>query len=432
MGKISFIHLSDIHFVKTSGNPADIDSDLRNAILTDIKKNGLSDLININGILVGGDIAFSGCKEEYKKAKDFLEEITEIFGIDKSSVYCVPGNHDVDQSIPQQSAQVYNTQCKLDEKATLDDTDKSFEEFINDKYYNDILFKTIKEYNEFSSRFECNINAEKINWKFDFKLDHDMKLRLHGINSIFISNADDHLIHKGDRLMYIGQSQIPQREDNTIIMTLCHHPPTDWKFLSVLQEKLNKRADIQLYGHKHDQTILLTDENIIITSGATHPSRGNDWTPRYNWISIECIMEEDKRLTKVRIHPRILDESRDRFVADYKHCVGGNYIEHVLPIDYKRDKDLSDVFDFNERDTNKNLEVKLEINNTDHDAVNLRTLVYDFFDLSFVKQTEILIDLDLLDEEDREENYSEIIVKIINKAKKNDKIDRFWERINSI
>lgn len=39
MGKIEFIHLSDIHFRKASGNKADIDADLRNAILMDIRYN---------------------------------------------------------------------------------------------------------------------------------------------------------------------------------------------------------------------------------------------------------------------------------------------------------------------------------------------------------------------------------------------------------
>ncbi len=33
MSEIAFIHLSDIHFHKSSGNSADIDADLRNSIL---------------------------------------------------------------------------------------------------------------------------------------------------------------------------------------------------------------------------------------------------------------------------------------------------------------------------------------------------------------------------------------------------------------
>ena len=69
MGEIAFIHLSDIHFRKSSGNRADIDADLRNAILMDIKYNAKAYLSNVKGILVGGDVAFAGQREEYDIAK---------------------------------------------------------------------------------------------------------------------------------------------------------------------------------------------------------------------------------------------------------------------------------------------------------------------------------------------------------------------------
>ena len=59
MGKISFIHLSDIHFRKTSGNSSDIDDDLRQAVLTDIQYNAKENLENIRGVLLSGDIAFA-------------------------------------------------------------------------------------------------------------------------------------------------------------------------------------------------------------------------------------------------------------------------------------------------------------------------------------------------------------------------------------
>lgn len=76
MSEITFIHLSDIHFRKTSGSSTDIDEDLRNAILTDIQYNAKKRLKNIKGVLVGGDIAFAGKREEYDIAKKFLGTLT--------------------------------------------------------------------------------------------------------------------------------------------------------------------------------------------------------------------------------------------------------------------------------------------------------------------------------------------------------------------
>lgn len=430
MGKISFIHLSDIHFVKTSGNPADIDQDLRDAIITDIKTNAKISLGNVDGVLVSGDIAFSGNREEYEKAQKFLSEITDIFGINKSEIYCVPGNHDVDQNVPTMSSQVYDTQYRLDNASSIDEIDKIFEAKINDLYYNDILFKPIEEYNDFASKFECNIGSDVLNWSFKFQLDCNMKLNVYGMNSCFISNSDDHKIPGVRRLMYIGQAQIPKREDDTVCMILCHHPPDCWKFTEVIQKKIDRRADIQLYGHKHTQTITLTKDNVIITSGATHPVRNGDWNPRYNWITIECLLVGEKRIIKVVIYPRILDKCRDRFIPDEEVCKGKMFIEHILPIDEKRENDLYDKC-CNEI-KNENIDYYNKQNGA-HEckvSINQRELVYKFFNLSYIRQTEILASLNLLDEDDKGKRYSSIITKIINKAKLNNQINELWNKIN--
>ncbi len=87
MGKVSFIHLSDIHFVKSSNNPADIDKDLRDAIITDLTLNAKKALENVAGILVTGDVAFSGISSEYEIAKSYLNEIADIFSIMPSDIY---------------------------------------------------------------------------------------------------------------------------------------------------------------------------------------------------------------------------------------------------------------------------------------------------------------------------------------------------------
>lgn len=428
MGVLSFIHLSDIHFVKTSGNPADIDQDLRDAIILDININAKRNINNLNGVLISGDIAFCGDKKEYEKAQDFLEKITDIFEISRSNIFCVPGNHDVDQTIPKASTNVYDAQCILDKACSLDEIDKSFESKMTDKYYNDVLFKPIQEYNEFASKFTCSINANSINWNVQFELDHEMKLIVHGMNSCFISNSDDHKTPGQNRLMYIGQAQIPYRKDNTVCMILCHHPPEDWKFMDKIIKKINKRADIQLYGHKHEQTITLTEENIIITSGATHPVRGGDWNPRYNWITIECLRLSEKRVIKVLIYPRILDEHRDRFIPDTQLCDGKIYLEHYLPIDEKRKNDLLDTINF--MDIKENNPHKETMGNIE-DSINQRELIYKFFDLSYIRQTEILMELMLLDEDDAGKRYSSIISKIIYKVKRNNLMKEFWGKINN-
>ena len=73
---LTFIHLSDIHFNKYSGDNYDLDSDLRNEILEDIKRE--HDTIGCpSGILICGDIAYSGKKIEYDNAITFLNELCQ-------------------------------------------------------------------------------------------------------------------------------------------------------------------------------------------------------------------------------------------------------------------------------------------------------------------------------------------------------------------
>ena len=293
MNKLSFIHLSDIHFVKSSNDPSDIDKDLREAIITDLKINGRENLENVAGILVTGDIAFSGNRKEYEIAKEYLNRVCDVFNISPSDVYCVPGNHDVNQAIVNGSDLIFTAQNAVDEESTIDDADKTFSKYINDNNFN-ALFKPIDEYNEFAKRFECDISSKNIYWQKDFVLEDNLNLRIVGINSAFLSNKTDHQKGKPDRLMYIGQAQIPCYETDVATLLMCHHPPQCWKFRDDILQRINKRSDIQLYGHMHSQSVEIMDENVTLYSGAVHPTRTVDWLPRYNWITISSKTENDE------------------------------------------------------------------------------------------------------------------------------------------
>lgn len=423
MEKISFIHLSDIHFRKNSDNPADIDSDLREAIITDINLNARERLKNIRGVLVCGDIAFSGQKSEYDSALSFLKRVTDCLGINEFDVFCVPGNHDVNQNIPRSSDTVYEAQYKIDNEPTLDMADETFQRKITDLCCNDILYKPIEAYNVFASKFCCDISAEQPIWENKFDLEHNMSLCLWGMNSCIISNAADNKDELQGRKMYIGQSQIPGPSKDIIFMSLCHHPNTLWKFADELLPKFNKRADIQLFGHMHTQSQEINDNNIILYSGAVHPERGKDWQPRYNWISIEIFKENNERKIKVQIFPRVLSKDRSRFETD-KDLVDNSTgrVEHVLNIDQKRKKDLIDPIQMSE---NKEKTVTHE-NQT---KINLKELVYKFLMLPYLTQTNILINLELVGEDNKGRKYETIMKSIIDKANKEDKLLKLWDKI---
>lgn len=428
MAQLSFIHLSDIHFVKSSNDPSDIDKDLREAIITDLEINGRENLENVAGILVTGDIAFSGNRKEYEIAKDYLNRVCDVFHISPSDVYCVPGNHDVNQAIVNGSDLIFAAQNAVDEESTIDDADKTFSRYISDNNFN-ALFKPIDAYNEFAKRFECDISSNNIFWQKDFVLEDNLKLRIVGINSTFLSNRTDHQKDKPDRLMYIGQAQIPCYETDVVTLLMCHHPPQCWKFRDDILQRINKRADIQLYGHMHSQSVEIMDENATLYSGAVHPTRTVDWLPRYNWITISSKTENDERILKVEIYPRCLTADRNSFAMDSTCPQGENHISHEINIDRKRKAAL--------KDRKKEALVKNDVDlctksisvTETSEPIDERKIIYDFYEIPWIDQIDILTQLSLITKETSTMLDSKMIGDAINRAKEQDKLFELHKKI---
>lgn len=431
---ISFIHLSDIHFRKFSGDNFDIDQDLRNEIIRDISKNAKNCLENIKGILVCGDIAFSGQESEYQKAEDFLKEICNILSISETAVYCVPGNHDVNQSVSCKGSVIYSIQSELEKTNTSVEIDAKLAGYNRDKSSNDILFKHMETYNiKFAGKFGCNINCEKPNWQVDFPLNYKNTLRVYGLNSIIISNQEDHKDKFNDKLMILGKHQVPKREDGIIYMSLCHHPPECWKDPNDdVQKLINKRVHIQLYGHKHIQEVKqINDDSLIIGSGATHPSRfENGWSPRYNWINIEVVKKNGQSYLNTKIYQRVLSPQEDKFIADIDSDCSYEYKEYLMKLEDECVTGSSDKLTvINTESINNNYTIKEKEISVKQIDVDTKTIVYRFVELPFIIQTSILSKCGLIQEDYQGKKYIDIIDEIIEKARQLGHLDELWKEI---
>ena len=339
----SFIQMSDIHFKSSSGDSYDIDKQLRSAMIRDLKNNVLNYIDNIKGILVCGDLAFSGQKGELEIAKEFLKKMTMLLGLSLKEVFCVVGNHDVDQSVIKNShiIELLQSELKKVDDMDADKLDSILRKIQKDVHIQGLLYKPIDNYNQFADSLLCNYTVDKPNWERDFKLDEKYTLRLWGMNSTLISSHKDHFDEKGnwlsygeERKMVINNKQIPEPQDNVIYMTLCHHPTQCWNN-ERLVTMMDGRAKLQLYGHKHIQSIDANEQRITINSGALQPERGNDWIPLYNWISLKVV---DNELI-VRIFPRIYDNDIGNFQRDVKNCdTEKEYKELRLKLDEFSDK----------------------------------------------------------------------------------------------
>ena len=98
--KLTLVHLSDIHFIKgySAESLFDLDKPVRQAILEDAK-HLLHEVGPVLGILLTGDIAYAGKPAEYQTALGWLSELATQLECEREYLWCVPGNHDIDQSV---------------------------------------------------------------------------------------------------------------------------------------------------------------------------------------------------------------------------------------------------------------------------------------------------------------------------------------------
>lgn len=422
---VSFIHLSDIHFNKYSGDVYDLDEDLRHEIILDIKNNAKSEIGKVVGILLCGDIAFSGKANEYDTALEFLNEVCDILEIPETSVFCVPGNHDVDQETTRGSAVFCNLQENIQQ---ADNSDYIISQYFRDKINKGMLFQHIEEYNKFAGKFRCNINEQSPVWKEKITLNEEFILQVSGLNSIIVSN------HKDDdsKLMVLGQHQVPQRNPGTIHMTLCHHPPTCWKdSKNVMKGKMNERVHIQLYGHQHLQKIETINNSLIICSGAAHPVRGDEeWFPEYNWIMMRVENVNNEQVLKVRVYARILDGTETKFTTDLVESEICEYTEYIIRLDdLHNENQKTNPYSKCEETYIKQDTYIDEKDNDKCGQLNIRKLVYCFLSISFIQRSIILDNLKLIEELDEGVEHNVLIDKILKRAQEKGILDEFASEV---
>jgi predicted phosphodiesterase len=288
MEKLVLVHLSDIHFTGSSGTSIhDLDADVRNELLRDAATL-TKELGGATGVLVTGDIAFSGKREQYERAASWLVDFCKAIDGQDESVWVVPGNHDVDRDRAKKVTKTLHESIRKKDEASID---AELREILSDPQSASALLEPLAEYNAFAARFECTITREKPFWERDLTLSCGTIIRLRGLCSALVCNAND---TKGNIVLGTAQASVP-RIDGVEYLTLCHHPPDWFRDQDAVTTQLESKVRIQLFGHKHAQRVQEINKTLRVTAGAMHPERNDrDWEPMYNVIEISRL--DDQRL----------------------------------------------------------------------------------------------------------------------------------------
>jgi predicted phosphodiesterase len=318
MDKLVLVHLSDIHFTGSSGNVHDVDQNVRDELLRDVA--GLTkQLGSTAGVLVTGDIAYSGKKEEYQHAADWLRKVCEAVGCPEQNVSVVPGNHDVDRGLAGDliTKMLHQNIRELDGPAI----DSKLREFFFNAQSASALLAPLAEYNAFAQRYGCSVSAKEPYWQRDLVLSCGTIIRMRGLCSAYVSNAED---DKGKMILGTAYAGV-QRDSGVLHMTLCHHPPEWLRDQDPVEDHLKSKVHIQLFGHKHAQRVDVINDKVRLVAGAMHPERREPaWVPTYNVLEIERRDEEHIRL---RLFQRRWHQPDTCFIPDRDPNNGKEYRE---------------------------------------------------------------------------------------------------------
>ena len=237
----------------------------------------------------------------------------------------------MDRSIANSSALLQDVQERLRDPKS-EDIDSLIARYLRDEHAGPLLFKPLQPYNEFASFFRCGSHANPLSWQHDLELNDGSRLRLHGINSVLVSNARD---DSQPRRLVAGTVQArPSEEPGVTYLSLCHHPPEWFRDYDKVTNSLNNRVKIQLFGHKHFQRIDKINNSLRLGAGAVHPDRKEaNWLPRYNWISLHTYRNKAGRFLEAKVYSRSWSEDKTAFLPDRTESGGDEYSSHTLPLD---------------------------------------------------------------------------------------------------
>ncbi len=308
---IAFIHLSDIHFGQEKGGAVAVHDDVKERLIEDVQDQ-VARLPGqrASGVIVCGDIAYAGKREQYAAAAAWLDQIAGAAGCAKTDVQMVPGNHDVDRAKISAALTWMLEEIKVKGEAKLDE----FLEAENDRT---LLYSRFHAYEPFAAGYASPLDKSGGDaGSRVVELAPGRHLRFIGLNTALICAKQD---DKASLLLGARQRVLPSKP-GTELVVLTHHP-LDWLQDSEDARKyLRARARVFISGHEHMPSAKVDPisagcDLLHIASGATVPPTNEvEYGYTYNLLQFEWDSAADELV--VTVIPRKWDDDAKRFAAD--------------------------------------------------------------------------------------------------------------------
>ncbi len=427
------IHLSDIHFrfneIQTAQDP---NRHLRDLLLKDAEAMCKELNTNPTAILISGDIAYSGDKREYDFALKWLEDFCEKCGTTTASVFVIPGNHDVIRSV---AAKPLIKALHKNFKTTDDkDLQDEISTQLGDEQSASLLYASIAAYNNFAQALDCSLlPPDRTIAKRNLILNDGSILRLLGLNSTVVSSLED---KKGILSLFVDTASFQISKENGVEnVVLCHHPYSWLRLGDQLEDHMNGVARIQLFGHEHTNRIVMEQQYLRVSAGATQPDRQeSEWQPGYNLIQVGVDKSDKDRYLDIRVHMRVLQSRPEQFVS--KMNGSENVFQHKIKLDVwepdrgnkfnRVDNSINSVTQDLDRMVSESEAVRSDPMSTQRE-ISMR-----FFKLTLNQKSLIAGRLELFDDEDSKQPDFERFKRVFMRARERGLLDQLECEINAI
>ena len=315
----TFVHVSDIHFGQERDDTVHIHDDVKRQLIDDAAEvvralpGGAA-----HGILVTGDIAQGGKREEYEQAGKWLDDLAKAVGCETYRIQMVPGNHDLDRDklsiggkhvldvIRQGGADVY-------ESVLSNDSDRG------------ALFARFDAYGRFSEGYDCPLDVHgRYSSNMQIELAPGRSIRFIRLNSALLCTGKERATNP-ELVVGARQFVIPRSAGEEIVV-LVHHPLNWYRDQEEVRTYLQSRARVLISGHEHNPSVGVHPvedrcDLMTLAAGATVPFKSTvEYTFSYNVLEFDWAADQDA--LAVTIHPRAWNPAMTRFEPDARPLDG--------------------------------------------------------------------------------------------------------------
>ncbi len=268
---LTFVHISDIHFKNgLVGTQHDPDRELRDLFDVDLRAQA-SKFGSISGIIITGDVAFSGHPVEFQHAVSWITGVAGHLGCSLSNVMVIPGNHDVNRAaLDKYGRRALKLQRRIRKGGDPSQTTARLGDVLSGGE-GKILAAALKPYNQFAKTFKCEITPRQPFWERTFTLGDSSTLLVRGVTSTWLSGPDDD--ERIAKLLYGSAQYSLSKKDHTYQVVAAHHPPQNMIDSTDATRAFDSHCHLQLFGHKHDLWITSSKTCVRVAAGALQPDR---------------------------------------------------------------------------------------------------------------------------------------------------------------